>query len=52
MLPSPVVEANRASARHYVAGAPEPPDSALPWAAEEAESEPDVLQFTPHSRAA
>jgi hypothetical protein len=34
------------------AGAPEVPDGALPWAAEEVEAEPDVLHFTPRSRAA
>ncbi len=45
-------EYERMAAVLLEAGAPEVPDSALPWAADDAEAEPDVLQFTPHSRAA
>jgi chromosome segregation ATPase len=45
-------EYERMAAVLLEAGAPEVPDGALPWAAEEVEAEPDVLHFTPRSRAA
>ena len=45
-------EYERMAAVLLEAGAPEPPDSALPWAAEEFEVEPDVLPFMQQSRAA